>query len=66
LCFVHVLTFRLLPQSVTDKQTTLYNRHVASYHKAKGDRAEMARELEVARGKTPFSCDLSFFFGLAG
>jgi hypothetical protein len=60
------LTFRLLPQSVTEKRIALYNRLVASYHKAKGDRADMGRELEVARGKALFSCDLSFFFGLAG
>jgi hypothetical protein len=28
----------------------LYNRLVASYHKAKTERAEMARELESANG----------------
>jgi len=28
----------------------LYNRLVASYHKAKTERSEMARELEAARG----------------
>ncbi|KAK1686558.1 hypothetical protein QYE76_047406 [Lolium multiflorum] len=36
-------------KSVTDKRTELYNRLVASYHKAKADRAEMARELEVTQ-----------------
>jgi hypothetical protein len=35
-------------QSVTDRRTDLYNRLVASYHKAKAERADMARELEVA------------------
>ncbi|KAK1599891.1 hypothetical protein QYE76_018726 [Lolium multiflorum] len=32
-----------------DKRTALYNRLVASYHKAKIERAEMARELEDAK-----------------
>ncbi|KAK1625849.1 hypothetical protein QYE76_000164 [Lolium multiflorum] len=36
-------------KSVSDKRTTLYNRLVASYHKAKGERADMARELEAAQ-----------------
>ncbi|KAK1616866.1 hypothetical protein QYE76_022383 [Lolium multiflorum] len=36
-------------KSVTNKRTRLYNRLVASYHKAKTGRAEMARELEVAQ-----------------
>ncbi|KAK1698304.1 hypothetical protein QYE76_015001 [Lolium multiflorum] len=36
-------------KSVTDKRTGLYNWLVASYHKAKTDRAAMARELEVAQ-----------------
>ncbi|KAK1695957.1 hypothetical protein QYE76_012654 [Lolium multiflorum] len=34
-------------RSVTYKRTVLYNRLVASYHKAKGERADMARELEL-------------------
>jgi hypothetical protein len=62
-----------LSQSVTDKRTALYNKLVASYHKAKGDRADMARELEVAQGETSFSRDLLFSlfqpadgFGFAG
>ncbi|KAK1642027.1 hypothetical protein QYE76_059832 [Lolium multiflorum] len=36
-------------KSVTDKRTGLYNRLVASYHKAKTDRAEVAHELQVAK-----------------
>ncbi|KAM0827102.1 hypothetical protein ACQ4PT_068424 [Festuca glaucescens] len=35
--------------SVTDKRAGLYNRLVASYHKAKTERADLARELEAAR-----------------
>nr|XP_051191085.1 uncharacterized protein LOC127304436 [Lolium perenne] len=36
-------------KSVVYKRTELYNRLVASYHKAKVERADMARELEVAQ-----------------
>ncbi|KAK1660637.1 hypothetical protein QYE76_048796 [Lolium multiflorum] len=36
-------------KTVTDKRTALYNRLVASYHKAKTERGDMARELEVAK-----------------
>ncbi|KAK1669655.1 hypothetical protein QYE76_057814 [Lolium multiflorum] len=47
-------------KSVTDKRTGLYNRLVASYHKAKTDRTEMACELEVAKagGRLEF-CQLA-------
>ncbi|KAK1684560.1 hypothetical protein QYE76_045408 [Lolium multiflorum] len=38
-------------KAVEDKRTALYNRLVASYHKAKIERADMARELEAAKGK---------------
>jgi hypothetical protein len=46
---------------VTDKRAELYNRLVASYHKAKTDRAGMAQELESAKGNLAvlaflFSC----------
>ena len=34
-----------------DRRTTLYNRAVTHYHKAKLDRADLARELEIAKGK---------------
>nr|XP_051208573.1 formin-like protein 14 [Lolium perenne] len=36
-------------KTVSDKWADLYNRLVASYHKAKTDRAEMARKLESAK-----------------
>ncbi|KAM0839211.1 hypothetical protein ACQ4PT_060453 [Festuca glaucescens] len=36
-------------KSVNDKRADLYNKLVASYHRAKTERAEMARELEAAR-----------------
>ncbi|KAM0898012.1 hypothetical protein ACQ4PT_022202 [Festuca glaucescens] len=36
-------------KTVTDKRADLYNRLVASYHKVKTERSEMARELEAAR-----------------
>jgi hypothetical protein len=35
---------------------------VASYHKAKGEHADMARELEVARGKTHFLVTIFFLW----
>ncbi|KAM0915282.1 hypothetical protein ACQ4PT_010946 [Festuca glaucescens] len=35
--------------AVNDKRTTLYNKLVASYHKAKTERSSLARELEVAQ-----------------
>ncbi|KAK1647614.1 hypothetical protein QYE76_065419 [Lolium multiflorum] len=35
--------------TVSDRRTALYNRLVAGYHKAKIERAEMARELEAAK-----------------
>ena len=34
-----------------DRRTTLYNRAVTHYHKAKLDRANLARELETVKGK---------------
>jgi hypothetical protein len=40
----------LFLQSVNDKRDGLYNKLVASYHKAKTERAALAHELEVARG----------------
>ncbi|KAK1682412.1 hypothetical protein QYE76_043260 [Lolium multiflorum] len=36
-------------QTVADRRTALYNRLVVGYHKAKNERAEMARELEAAQ-----------------
>ncbi|KAM0931461.1 hypothetical protein ACQ4PT_000466 [Festuca glaucescens] len=36
-------------KSVNDKRDDLYNKLVASYHRAKTERAEMARELEAAQ-----------------
>ncbi|KAK1607231.1 hypothetical protein QYE76_030904 [Lolium multiflorum] len=36
-------------KSVVDKRTALYNRLVANYHKAKVERADMARELEATQ-----------------
>ncbi|KAK1652036.1 hypothetical protein QYE76_069841 [Lolium multiflorum] len=46
-------------KAVMDRRTTLYNRAVTHYHKAKLDRADLARELETAkvrreRGGGPF------------
>ncbi|KAM0870359.1 hypothetical protein ACQ4PT_040051 [Festuca glaucescens] len=35
--------------AVNDKRTALYNKLVASYHKAKTERSSLARELEVAQ-----------------
>ncbi|KAK1616961.1 hypothetical protein QYE76_022478 [Lolium multiflorum] len=35
--------------TVSDRRTALYNRLVVGYHKAKNERAEMARELEAAQ-----------------
>jgi hypothetical protein len=40
-----------LLQTIVDWRTALYNRLVASYHKAKIERADMARELEAAKGE---------------
>ncbi|XP_071683581.1 uncharacterized protein [Lolium perenne] len=37
-------------KAVMDRRTTLYNRAVTHYHKAKLDRADLARELEAAKG----------------
>ncbi|KAK1619042.1 hypothetical protein QYE76_024559 [Lolium multiflorum] len=36
-------------KAVMDRRTTLYNRAVTHYHKAKLDRADLARELETAK-----------------
>ncbi|KAK1611107.1 hypothetical protein QYE76_034780 [Lolium multiflorum] len=36
-------------EAVMDRRTTLYNRAVTHYHKAKLDRADLARELEAAK-----------------
>ncbi|KAK1695927.1 hypothetical protein QYE76_012624 [Lolium multiflorum] len=36
-------------RTVADRRTALYNRLVVGYHKAKNERAEMARELEAAK-----------------
>ena len=41
-------------QAVEGRRTALHNRLVASYHKAKRERADFARELEVAKGKLFF------------
>jgi hypothetical protein len=40
----------------------LYNRVVASYHKAKVEQADMARELAAAKGKTFLFFNCFFFF----
>jgi hypothetical protein len=48
---------------VVDRRTNLYNRAVTHYHKAKLDRADLARELEAVKGKIlllPTRCLLSF------
>ncbi|KAK1663371.1 hypothetical protein QYE76_051530 [Lolium multiflorum] len=42
-------------KAVEDKRTALYNRLVASYHKAKIERADMAHKLEAAKGKRRIS-----------
>ena len=51
---------------VAERRTVLYNKVVTSYHKAKIERAGLARELEAAKGKAFFllTCSflLSFFF----
>jgi hypothetical protein len=52
-------------QAVTERRTVLYNKVVTSYHKAKIERAGLARELEAVKGEafsllTCFSCE--FFF----
>jgi hypothetical protein len=57
-----LLTFVLFLQTVTDKRTDLYNRLVASYHKAKTERAEMAHELEAAKGMLSLSLLSSHIF----
>ena len=36
---------------MTERRTNLYNRAVTHYHKAKLDRADLARELEAVKGK---------------
>ncbi|KAK1670418.1 hypothetical protein QYE76_058577 [Lolium multiflorum] len=36
-------------KAVSDKRTALHNQLVASYHKAKRERADFARELEAAK-----------------
>ncbi|KAK1670905.1 hypothetical protein QYE76_059064 [Lolium multiflorum] len=40
-------------KAVTERRTNLYNRVVTRYHKAKLDRADLARELEAVKGKGP-------------
>jgi hypothetical protein len=45
-----------------DRRTTLYNRAVTHYHKAKLDRADLARELEAVKGKLYASFDLMSCF----
>nr|XP_051221476.1 uncharacterized protein LOC127339697 [Lolium perenne] len=39
-------------KAVMDRRTTLYNRAVTHYHKAKLDRADLARELEAAKASS--------------
>ena len=51
--FVRTLIF-FISQAVEARRTALHNRLVASYHKAKRERADFARELEVAKGKVFF------------
>ncbi|XP_051211501.1 uncharacterized protein [Lolium perenne] len=46
---LHVAKGALLLQAVMDRRTTLYNRAVTHYHKAKLDRADLARELEAVK-----------------
>jgi hypothetical protein len=41
-------------QVVAERRTVLYNQVVTSYHKAKIERAGLARELEAAKGKIFF------------
>ncbi|KAK1601447.1 hypothetical protein QYE76_048236 [Lolium multiflorum] len=45
-------------KAVMDRRTTLYNRAVTHYHKAKLDRIDLARELEAVKGKLYASFDL--------
>ena len=37
-------------QTVSDRRIALYNKVVASYHKANTKRSALARELEIAQG----------------
>ena len=53
-------------QAVTERRTVLYNKVVTSYHKAKIERAGLARELEAVKGEafsllTCFSCEFLFY-----
>ena len=41
-------------QTVTEWRTVLYNQVVTRYHKAKIERAGLARELEAAKGRVFF------------
>ena len=50
---------------MTDKRADLYNRLVASYHKAKTERAEMARELEAAQGMFLLLPTCGYFFSFS-
>jgi hypothetical protein len=54
--------FFFLFQAVSDKRTALYNKLVASYHKAKTERSSLARELEVAQGAFLFFGRLADIF----
>jgi hypothetical protein len=49
-------------QAVTERRTVLYNKVVTSYHKAKIERAGLARELEAVKGKLCASFDLMSCF----
>jgi hypothetical protein len=53
--------FFFLFQAVSDKRTALYNKLVASYHKAKTERSS-ARQLEVAQGAPLFFGRLAGIF----
>jgi hypothetical protein len=63
--FALCLFLAFLLQTVADRRTALYNRLMASYHKAKIKRANMAHELEDAKGEAS-SSTCFFLFGLAG
>nr|XP_051190426.1 uncharacterized protein LOC127303762 [Lolium perenne] len=46
---VHLAQLEAADKTVSERRTALYNRLVASYHKAKIERSDMARELEAAK-----------------
>ncbi|XP_071681669.1 uncharacterized protein [Lolium perenne] len=49
-------------KTVEERRTLLYNQVVTSYHRAKIERAALARELEVVKGELYASFDLMSYF----